>query len=258
MTTAAERLRRVKALSPLVLCLTNIVTVTDCANALLAIGASPVMSDDPGDAASLASLASALVINIGTVSDHQETVMAAAHAAAMAKGRPVVLDPVGAGATPRRLAAGRRFMAGAAVVRGNASEILALKGAGAGQKGVDSSASDSLEAIEAAAMELARSAGAVVAVTGETDVATDGTKAERIAGGHVLLTRLTGTGCLLSAITGAYVGASPEDPLGAAAAALRHVARAGERAAAALAGGSLGVFKTLLFDHLATVGPEDL
>jgi hydroxyethylthiazole kinase len=257
-------LARVRVASPLVLCLTNIVTVTDCANALLAVGASPVMSDDPSDAAALAAMASALVINIGTISDHQEAVMAAAWSRARADGVPIVLDPVGAGATPRRLAAANRFLEGAAIVRGNASEILALHGAGGSQKGVDSSAAEGLQALEAAALDLAKTRGVVVAVTGETDIVAgpDG-RSERIEGGHVLLTRLTGTGCLLSAVTGATLGAAKDDPFEAAAAALRLVAGAGERAAAALdrVGGHLGAYKTLLFDGLASFGlesrPED-
>jgi hydroxyethylthiazole kinase len=252
-------LRRVREASPLVLCLTNVVTVTDCANALLAIGASPVMSDDPSDAAALAAIASALVINIGTISDHQEAVMAAAWARARASGVPVVLDPVGAGATPRRLAAAKRFMEGAAVVRGNASEILALEGAGRSQKGVDSSAAEDIGAIEAAALSLARAHGLVVAVTGQTDVVADSRGAERIEGGHPLLTSLTGTGCLLSAATGAALGAAPDEPFEAAAAALRLMARSGELAAALLGkeGRPLGTFKALLFDQLAAA-PDNL
>ena len=249
----------VKEKSPLVLCLTNFVTVTDCANAALAIGASPVMSDDPSDAAALAEFAGALVINIGTISERQEAVMAAAHAKAKARGIPIVLDPVGAGATPRRLEASKRFLEGAAIVRANASEILALKGAVGGQKGVDSSAALSLDALEEAAKELAAETGTVVAVTGETDVATDGKSSIRVPGGHVWLTALTGTGCLLSVLTGAYAGACPETPLEAAAGALKHVAVAGERAAAALAvPNALGSFKTLLFDQLAVIKPQDL
>lgn len=259
MIDFARRLKLVKETAPLVLCLTNFVTVTDCANAALAIGASPVMSDDPSDAAALAEYASALVINIGTISESQEIVMAAAHARARAKGIPIILDPVGAGATPRRLAASKRFMEGATIVRGNASEILALKGAVGGQKGVDSSASADLDALEAAASSLAREAGLVVSVTGETDIVSNGIVSTRVEGGHVWLTALTGTGCLLSVLTGAYAGASPDAPFEAAASALKHVARAGERAAAALAvPGALGGFKTLLFDQLATIKPEDL
>jgi hydroxyethylthiazole kinase len=252
-------LKSVKESSPLVLCLTNSVTITDCANAALAIGASPVMSEDPSDAGALAEFASAIVINIGTINSHQEAVMAAAHAKAKARGIPVILDPVGAGATPRRLEASKRFLEGAAIVRGNASEILALKGAVGGQKGVDSSADLTLDALEEAAKALAKEAGAVVAVTGKTDIATDGKDSFRVEGGHVWLTALTGTGCLLSVVTGAYAGASPDRPLEAAASALRHVARAGELAAAELkVPGALGSYKTLLFDHLATIKPEDL
>jgi hydroxyethylthiazole kinase len=262
-------LAAVRRRSPLVLCLTNYVTVTDCANALLAVGASPVMSDDPDDARDLAAIASALVINIGTISSRTEPVMDAALAAAKARGIPVVLDPVGAGATPRRLEAARKFAGDATIIRGNASEILALAGASGVQKGVDSSASGPLSDLVPRARALAGRLGAVVAATGETDVATDGETTVEIPGGHVLLTRLTGTGCLLSALAGAYAGATPDAPLAAAAAALKHLAKSGELAAASLAragsaqAGSLesealGSFKTLLFDRIATLRPEDL
>jgi hydroxyethylthiazole kinase len=263
----SRRLRLVKELSPLVLCLTNYVTVTDCANAALAIGASPVMSDDPSDAAALAELASALVVNVGTISDRQAAVMAAAHARARSKGIPIILDPVGAGATPRRLLASRKFMEGAAVIRGNASEILALRGGDLSQKGVDSSSAEELGVLEEAAAWLAKEAKAVVAVTGETDIVSDGQKTLRVKGGHVWLTALTGSGCLLSVMVGAYAGASQDAPFEAAAAALTHLKRAGERAAAALpvpgvlgsvTAGALGSYKALLFDSIAAITPEDL
>jgi hydroxyethylthiazole kinase len=250
---------RVRTVAPLVLCLTNAVTINDCANALLAVGASPVMSEDPQDAESLARLASAVTINIGTLNDVSLNCMRRAAAAAALRGTPIVLDPVGAGATPRRLEAAKEFLPLATIVRGNASEILALRGAGENQKGVDSNAEVNDESLAKAIMEMAANLDAVVVVTGRTDFASDGKTLERVEGGTPLLTKLTGTGCLLSALVGAYVASSPDLPLQAAAAALRHLARAAEKAEAVLATpGALGSFKTALFDRLGLLTGEEL
>ncbi|MDR1657256.1 MAG: hydroxyethylthiazole kinase [Deltaproteobacteria bacterium] len=257
----SQFLSRVQKNAPLVLCLTNVVTVTDCANALLAIGASPVMSADPQDAADLAAIAQALVINIGTISDSQQAVIDAAFDKARSRQIPIILDPVGAGATSRRLKASEKYLEGASIVRGNASEILALCGPASGQKGVDSSAVTELDELINQASTLAASKKLVVAVTGPTDIATDGQNVFQYEGSHILMTRLTGTGCVLSAVSGAYAAASPEALLPAAFAALKHLAIAGERAAAALPPQSrpiLGTFKTLLFDRLGDLTPADL
>jgi hydroxyethylthiazole kinase len=218
------------------------------------------MSDDKADAADLAAIASALVVNIGTISEAQEIVMDSAIERAKFKGIPIILDPVGAGATPRRLTAANKFSSKASVIRGNASEILALCGASPGQKGVDSIAASNFEVMVEKAKILAASLGVVVAVTGPTDIVTDGNETMKIEGGHELMTKLTGTGCLLTAITGAYVAASPDNPLAATAAALWHLALAGERAHLGLKGSdkSLGAYKTLLFDQIAQITPRDL
>ena len=264
-------LARVKAESPLTLAITNQVTIGDCANALLAIGAAPVMSDDPDDARDLAALASATVLNIGTVGPAQLEVLLAAGRGARAAGRPVVLDPVGAGATATRRTAAESLLREVRpdIIRGNLSEIKALAGLEGVQRGVDSTAGDDLSAVAALAGELAGRLSAVVAVTGATDVvATTGrtttgrTTAGRtwfIGGGSPLLTRLTGTGCLLSAMVGAYAGAAGGDLALATAGALAHLALAGQRAAENLGQAPLlGTFKIRLFDNLALVSPEDL
>jgi hydroxyethylthiazole kinase len=252
-------LNRVMTSSPLVLCLTNSVTVTECANALLAIGASPVMSEDPDDAASLAALAAALVINIGTINDRSQAVMEAAAKVAGKKGIPVVLDPVGAGASARRLTASKSFLEAATVIRGNASEILALVGHKGTQKGVDSSSKAEEEILIEKAGRLAQSSQAVVAVSGKVDLITDGKTAIKIDGGTPLLTKLTGTGCVLSVMVGAYVGSWPLEPLHAVAAAHIHLAKAGEKAQDRLdRPKALGSFKTALFDELAMLEGSDL
>ena len=261
MNELKDILARVKAESPLTLSITNQVTIGDCANALLAIGAAPVMSGDPDDARDLAALASATVLNIGTVGPAQFQVLLAAGRGARASGRPVVLDPVGAGATATRRTAAESLLLETRpdIIRGNLSEIKALAGLDGVQRGVDSTAGDDLSAVAALAGELANRLSAVVAVTGATDVVAAGGRTWFIGGGSPLLTRLTGTGCLLSSMVGAYAGVAEGDLDLAAAGALAHLALAGQRAAENLGQGPLlGTFKTRLFDNLALVSPEDL
>lgn len=253
--TFAAHLAKVREKSPLVLCLTNFVTVTECANALLAIGASPVMSLSKDDAAELASMASALVLNIGTIDPGFLETMLAAAQAANAREIPVLLDPVGAGATAERLRASRRILEEArpSIVRGNASEIRALLDIGGPkQKGVDAASPEEGSHAEKDAHSLAVALNTVVAVTGKTDHATDGRKSLSVEGGSELLTKLTGTGCMLSAMMAAFVAANPQEPLDAAGSALALLKKAGERAESGLTRAlALGEFKSRLFDNLA-------
>ncbi len=252
---------RLQAEAPLVLSITNQVTINECANGLLAIGASPVMSDDPADAEALAGLASATVLNIGTTNDIKLEVSLAAGRGAKKAGRPVVLDPVGVGATEtRRRAAGRILdELKPEIVRGNFSEIKALAGLTFAQKGVDSSETEDARAAADIARALAGRLQCVVAVTGATDVVTDGRTTRLVVGGSPLMTKLTGTGCLLTALVGAYAAVSPDRPADGALAALVHLALAGERAARALpAPTGLGSYRVRLFDELSLIGGEDL
>jgi hydroxyethylthiazole kinase len=232
------------------------VTANECANALLAVGAAPVMSLDRDDAADLARVASAVVLNIGTLNPAFMEVALAAGRTARERGIPLVLDPVGAGATRARLEAAGALLSETkpTIIRGNLAEILALlPGAVGAQKGVDSDAAHSPENREKCA-RLSRERGAVVAVTGPVDLVAQGEKTAEIPGGSPLLTRLTGTGCLLSALVGAYAAVAPEDPFGAAQAAMRHLKKAGEAAASLLsAPENLGEFRVRLFDALATL-----
>lgn len=226
----------VRAKRPLVHCITNYVTVNDCANALLAVGASPVMADDIAEAAEIASIADALVINIGTLNERTILSMGEACRAAADKGIPLVLDPVGAGAsrlrteTARSLVGSYRF----SVIRGNASEIRALVGDGA-TRGVDASETDIAESAFAQtaklAARLAERTGSLVAVTGAVDIVTDGKRSFAIGNGHPLMARITGSGCMLSAVVGAFVGANPDRLLEATAAAVCLMGLSGERAA---------------------------
>ncbi|WP_092863363.1 hydroxyethylthiazole kinase [Quadrisphaera sp. DSM 44207] len=251
VAAARERLRRD---GPLVQCLTNTVVQALTANALLAAGASPAMVDDPHEAAGFAAAASAVLVNVGTVSARTAEAMRLATAAAAEHATPWVLDPVAVGPLPwRTQLAGELLAHRPAVVRGNASEVLALAGSGAGGRGVDSTSSP--EEALAGAAALARRTGGAVAVSGAVDVLTDGRRVVRVGGGHVLLTRTTGAGCALGALVAAYAAIVP-DRLVAASAASAHVALAAERAAAVC--GGPGTFAAAWLDALDAVDGAQL
>lgn len=239
-------LDRLRESAPLVHCITNYVAMDVAANALLAVGASPAMVHAREEVAEFAGIASALTVNIGTLSAPWVESMRLAADRAAADGTPWVLDPVGAGATRYRTEvardlAGRR----PAVVRGNASEILSLAGEVGGTRGVDSTRGAG-EAREAA-LGLARGLDCVVAVTGEVDYATDGRRVLAVRHGDPLMTRVTALGCALTAVTGAFLAVEP-DPLHAAAYALALFGLAGEIAAAGARGP--GTLRVALMDAL--------
>lgn len=253
-------LARLRQTVPLVQCITNAVVTNFTANALLAAGAAPVMADVPGEAGECARVASALLINLGTPTGEQRAAMTEAVAAAAEAGVPWVLDPVGVGALTLRTAFAAELLAHRpAVIRGNASEVLALAGAGSGGRGVESA--DDVEGARGAALRLARETGAVVAVSGPVDLVTDGRDVVRVPGGSALLTKVTGGGCALGATVAAFVAAAHADGAdrpalaGAVAAHALH-AEASERAAAASAGP--GGFAVAFLDALAAVAPDAL
>ena len=240
--------------APLVHCLTNTVVQTITANALLAVGAAPAMVDEPAEAGEFAAVASAVLVNVGTVQQRTAEAMRIAARAAGDAGTPWVLDPVAVGGlTFRTELAADLVELRPAVVRGNASEVLALAGAGKGGRGVDSTATPD-DALEAAG-ELARRTGGVVAVSGPVDVVTDGTRVVRIGGGSALLTRTTGAGCALGALVAAYVAAAG-DPFTGTVAAHAHVALAAE-IAADLADGP-GTFPAQWLDALDALDDDAL
>ncbi len=197
-------LNRIREMSPLVHNITNYVVMNNTANALLALGASPVMAHSIEEVADMASIASALVINIGTLEPAWVDSMILAARTAAGKGIPVVFDPVGAGATPYRSAVCKRIMEECrlSVIRGNASEIMALLNVSAVTKGVDSTVSS--ESALDSAMMLAKAAGAVVVISGAVDYITDGTSVETVTLGSPMMSRVTGMGCTATAITGAF------------------------------------------------------
>ena len=221
----------VSAKSPLVHNITNFVVMNNTANALLAIGASPVMAHWTDEMAEMTAIANALVINIGTLDTAWVEAMITAGIAANQRGIPVVLDPVGAGATSQRTAAALNIInqCRPTIIRGNASEIMALVDANIKSKGVDSSAS-SHDAIDAA-KRLATDTHAVVVISGAIDYITNGTDIYTVEGGHHIMTAVTGMGCTATALVGAFAAVEP-DPMIAATAAMAVMSLAGERAAA--------------------------
>lgn len=225
----------VRQKSPLVHNITNYVTVNDCANMLLACGGSPIMADDPEDAVEITAICGGLNINIGTLNQRTIPAMLAAGKRANELGHPVVLDPVGAGASTLRTDTALRLLREVkfAVIRGNISEIKTLALGSGTTKGVDADVADrvteeNLDGAVAFAKGFAKQSGAVVAITGAIDIVTDGERAFCIRNGHPMLSSVTGTGCQLSALTAAFVTANPDRPLEAAAAAVCAMGLCGE------------------------------
>ncbi|GAA1746656.1 hydroxyethylthiazole kinase [Aeromicrobium alkaliterrae] len=254
LAASVDALDRVRSTGPLVHCLTNDVVVNFTANALLAVGAAPAMVDIPEESGIFAGVAGGILVNLGTPHAEQRAAIEAAVAGAAQAGTPWVLDPVAIGALPVRTELAHRLRdVGPTVVRGNASEILALAGAGAGGRGVD--ALDEVDAAADVARELALASGAVVAVSGPVDLVTDGRRTARIANGDVLLTKVTGGGCALGAVMAAFAAVEP-DPFVATVAAATTYTVAAEVAAEAAAGP--GSFAVAFLDALASVTGGDL
>ncbi len=251
LTSAIERL---KSRAPLVHNITNFVVMNTTANALLAVGASPAMVHALEEVTEFAPLAQALVINIGTLSPQWVEAMERAAETAHARGVPWILDPVAVGATAYRTETSRRLIAlKPAVIRGNASEIMSLAGEAGSAKGVDSTQGS--EAARAAASRLAADSGAVVAVTGAVDYVTDGKRMAGLANGDPMLARVTGTGCMATALIGAFLGAGIA-PFEATVAGLATIGIAAEAAMADAKGP--GSFQVALIDALAGIDDRAL
>jgi hydroxyethylthiazole kinase len=241
---------------PLVHQITNYVVMNETANATLALGALPVMAHAPEEVEEMVGLAGALVINIGTLSAHWVDAMLAAGRAANERGVPVVVDPVGAGATRYRTETAKRLLdeTDVTVLRGNAGEVATLVGVEAEVRGVESiGAGDDPAAL---ALEAARSLGVVAAVTGAVDHVSDGERTLAVANGHELLGAVTGTGCMATAMTGCFLAVRQGAPLEAAAEALAAFGVAAEDAAAEARGP--GSFHAGLYDALAALDPGTL
>jgi len=252
---AAENLKKIRASKPLIHNITNFVVMDTTANVLLACGASPVMAHADNEVEEMVDLASTLVLNIGTLTDAWLITMIKAGRRASTLGKPIVLDPAGAGATTLRTNAATAilFQTWVNVVRGNASEILSLSGQNGATKGVDSMYTV-VDAV-AHACRLARELGTTLALTGATDLVTDGRRALAVEGGHRLMPYVTGIGCSATALIGAFLTVD-NDPLTAAATALAYYGVAGEIAGTKATGP--GTFFIHLLDALYALQPDEL
>lgn len=235
MNQYSKALQLVRKKAPLVQCITNFVTVNDCANIILASGGSPSMSEDIREVEESVCGASALVCNMGAIDFVDSMLVAGGKANSL--GKPVVLDPVAAGGTQLRRDMSKRLLGGVhfAAIRGNASEIRFLAGQQTPGSGVDVRAGDAVteeNLPEAIAMteELARKLGSVIAISGVLDVISDGEQTVVLRNGCATMARITGSGCMLTSMIGAFCGAMPEDPLSATVAAMAVMGVAGELA----------------------------
>ncbi|WP_445144090.1 hydroxyethylthiazole kinase [Dyella sp. Tek66A03] len=253
--TQGDELTSMRASAPLVHCITNYVAMNIAANVMLAAGASPAMVHAEEEVAEFASLATALTINIGTLSSSWLAAMKLAAGSASVSHKPWVLDPVAHHATAfRRRAIGELLELRPTIIRGNASEIITLSGGHSESRGVDSR--DAVAAAEDAAVRVAEHRGAIVAVTGAVDFVTDGDSAVRLTGGSPLMPQITALGCSLTCLIGAFAGNRPADPFGATVAALAYFKLAGDVAGRQSPGP--GSFSWHFLDALASIEQSDL
>ena len=257
MSIATDMMKRVRETCPLVHHITNYVTVNDCANMCICAGGSPVMTDAEKDVPDMVRLASAVVLNIGTLNDRTVDSMLLAGRTANKLGVPVILDPVGVGATPYRTDTAWRILkeVRVAVIKGNHGEISVLAGSGGEVRGVDSvSGSDD---VASAAQALAKRTGTIVAATGPVDYVSDGESVVTLRNGSGFMGTVSGTGCMLSSVVGAYVGACGAS-LESVASAISVFTIASEVAVREGKVFGPGSFKTKLFDSLYNLKAEDV
>lgn len=250
-----EDVKSIRERAPLVHNITNYVVMNCTANALLAVGASPVMAHAEQEVEEMAGIAQAVVLNIGTLSAPWVSAMLRAGLVARSRGIPLVLDPVGAGATRLRTETAKRLLAECAptILRGNASEIQALGSGGGGTKGVDSTEVPE-RALDAARM-LSQTYGCVVSMSGPVDLIVYQEKVAQVANGHPMMTRVTGMGCTASALTGAFAAVNPSAFL-AACRAMVLMGVVGEIAADRASG--IGSFQVAFLDTLGSVSADEL
>ncbi|SCM73647.1 hydroxyethylthiazole kinase [Desulfovibrio sp. 86] len=261
----ADILDTVRRRGPVVHCITNYVTVNDCANMILAAGGSPIMADDIAEVEDVVALAQALVINIGTLNSRTVEAMLVAGQRANSLGRPVVLDPVGAGATALRNSALQSLLREVrfAAIKGNISEIGFLAGEDARARGVDAEDASlvtegSLKAASDMARRLSDSTGAVVVISGAIDIVAHAQGVWTVRNGHPLMARITGSGCMSAAVVGCCLGAAPDEGAQACLCAVSSMGVAGEIAAENMvgAGGGTGSYRALLIDAMSMLdGP---
>ncbi|WP_410515206.1 hydroxyethylthiazole kinase [Paenibacillus sp. BR2-3] len=249
-------LSKVRQKNPLVHNITNIVVTNFTANGLLALGASPFMADAHEEVKDVAKMSAAVVLNIGTLNDHTIQAMLLAGQSANEHGVPVVLDPVGAGATAYRTDVTHKLTSEMQItaLRGNVAEVAHVVGASWSIKGVDAGEGEG-DAVTLA-QQAARKLGCVVIITGKDDIISDGDITYIASNGHPILTKVTGTGCLLSSVVGAFLAVSGGAWLEAAVEAISFYGVAAELAAELTAEQGPGSFQIELLNQLALLTPE--
>lgn len=263
----AEIITKVRQKTPLVHCITNYVTVTDCANILLAGGGSPIMSDEIDDVADITRICNSLVINIGTLNKNSVAAMLVAGATANEIGHPVILDPVGVGASGYRNECVKELLSKVkfTIIRGNISEIKALAIGEGKTSGVDANVNDAitaenLDSYVDFAKKLSAETGAIIAISGQYDIVADAEKAFVITNGVEEMTKITGSGCMLTTIIGAYCGVDADHPLEAAVAATCAMGICGEAAKEQMdcEKSGMGSFRTYLIDRMSSLTAADI
>jgi len=252
---AVENLKNLREKKPLIHNITNFVVMNYTANALLACGASPVMAHASEEVEEMVSFAGALVLNIGTLTPYWVDSMLKAGKRANELNVPVILDPVGSGATKLRTESAKRLIdeVSIKVVRGNASEVLSLAHQGSKTKGVDSI--HTVDEAADAAFTLSKELNTTLAITGKVDLVTDGERIFRVSNGHDLMGYCTGTGCTATVIIGAFL-AVDSNPVTATATALAYFGLAGEKAATK--DQSPGSFQIAMLDALYTIDEQQM
>lgn len=251
----------VRKRSPLVFCITNFVTVNDCANVILAAGASPVMSSDPREASDFAKCSGAVLLNMGTPTAESVEAMLLAGKTANESGIPVILDPVGAGATPLRQRIARDLLNNIhfAAIRGNAAEITFLSGRNFSGRGVDASTENELAEVESAVRNLAQMHHTTVCASGPVDVISDGERMIRCHNGHPIMTQITGSGCMSGALAAACIGAAPNKLLDALTASVFAMGISGEIAQKRLMPGQgTATFRSYLIDAVSLLTEQQM
>ena len=257
-----EMFENVQKKTPLIHCITNYVTVNDCANILLACGGSPIMSDDAAEVEEITSICNALVINIGTLNQRTISSMLLAGKKANELNHPVILDPVGVGASKLRNDTAEKLLEEIKfeTIRGNISEIKMLALGYGTTKGVDADVADvvtsgNIDSVIKFAKAFAEKTGAVIAITGAIDIVCDSSKSYVIYNGHPMMSRITGSGCMLTAMMGAFLAANKENPLEAAAAAVSAMGICGELAYVKLekTGAGNSTYRNYLIDEVCNL-----
>lgn len=258
-------LANVQQKTPLVHSITNYVTVNDCANILLACGGAPIMADDILEVEEITTICQALVINIGTLNERTIEAMIKAGKAANDLGHPVILDPVGAGASKLRTETVFKLLKEVkfSVIRGNISEIKTVDLGSGTTKGVDADIKDAvnsnnMDEVIAFAKSLSKKTGAVIAITGAIDIIANEEKAYIIRNGHPLMAKVTGTGCMLTSVIGAYCGANYERLLDATAVAVCAMGLCGELAYEMLltVSGGTSTYRMFIIDYMSKMNAQ--